>query len=80
MKQVDPRTFQQWWRILPDAGTAVSALRRGEVDLLETAPYDLLSVIEGDRSLALTVADPLGQQAIIRLNHLIPPFDDANQA
>ena len=66
------------WHILPDAGTAVSALRRGEVDLLETAPYDLLPVIEGDQGLTLTVTDPLGQQAVIRLNHLIAPFDDPN--
>jgi peptide/nickel transport system substrate-binding protein len=64
------------WRILPDIAVAVSALRQGEVDLLENAPYDLLGLIEHDPALTLTVTDPLGQQAIIRFNQLCPPFDD----
>lgn len=64
------------WITMPDVGVAVSALRRGEVDLLETAPYDLLGVLEKDPDLALTVIDPLGQQGVVRFNQLVPPFDD----
>ncbi len=64
------------WMIMPDAAVGISALKRGEVDVLENAPYDLLSLIEKDPNIALTVADPLGQQGIVRFNHLIPPFND----
>lgn len=64
------------WIIMPDPAVAVSALRRGEVDVLENAPYDLISLIERDPGVMLSVTDPLGQQGIVRFNHLIPPFND----
>jgi peptide/nickel transport system substrate-binding protein len=64
------------WVTMPDLGVAVSALRRGEVDLLETAPYDLMGILEKEPDVALSVVDPLGQQAVVRFNQLVPPFDD----
>jgi peptide/nickel transport system substrate-binding protein len=67
---------------MPDAGMAVNALVKGEVDLLESPSNDLVPVLE--RSPGITVApnDPLGYQLFMVMNHLQPPFDnrEARQA
>jgi len=65
------------WHILPDPATAVAALTRGEVDVLENTPYDLLPVLQRNRAVRLTVTDPLGQQGMLRFNSLAPPFNDS---
>ncbi|WP_395710288.1 ABC transporter substrate-binding protein [Reyranella sp.] len=66
---------------LPDAQTQVSALIRGEVDYLERVPADLLPLFDsqsgGKASAAKAeVVSKLGFQAIMRMNHLQPPFDN----
>lgn len=61
---------------LPDAQTQVSALLRGEVDYLERVPADLLPLFDAKSGAHAEVVGDLGFQAIMRMNHLQPPFDD----
>lgn len=60
---------------LPDAQTQVSALIRGEVDYLERVPADLLPLIDAKSGAKAEVVSKFGFQAIMRMNHLQPPFD-----
>jgi peptide/nickel transport system substrate-binding protein len=64
------------WIIIPDAQTAVNALIRGEVDTLEAPPIDLLPLLRKSPDVTITVHDRLGNQAMLRMNHLYPPFDN----
>jgi peptide/nickel transport system substrate-binding protein len=61
---------------LPDAQTQVSALIRGEVDYLERVPADLLSLLDAKSRAKAEVVSKFGFQAIMRMNHLQPPFDN----
>ena len=71
-----PRVDVVEWHILPDPATAVAALTRGEVDVLENTPYDLLPVLQRNRQVRLSLTDPLGQQGMLRFNSRVPPFDN----
>ncbi len=64
------------WRWIPDAATAGAALQRGEVDWWENPTQDLIPLLKRDRNLTIEIPDPTGQIACMRLNHLIPPFDN----
>jgi peptide/nickel transport system substrate-binding protein len=61
---------------LPDAQTQVSALIRGEVDYLERVPADLLPLLDAKSGAKAEVVSKFGFQAILRMNHLQPPFDN----
>src|ERR1700716_960878 len=61
---------------LPDAQTQVSALIRGEVDYLERMPADLLPLLDAKSGAKAEVVSKFGFQAIMRMNHLQPPFDN----
>jgi peptide/nickel transport system substrate-binding protein len=65
------------WISMPDHQTSVNALIAGEVDFLETPPHDLLPLLtpESD-TIALVNTNPLGNQYMLRLNHLHPPFNN----
>ena len=63
------------WHILPDPATAAAALQSGEVDWLEVAPPDLIPLLRRRRELAVTVTEE-ASLALMRLNHLHPPFDN----
>lgn len=65
------------WITMPEAGTAVAALRNGEVDWWEAPPPDLLPLLRRDRGLVTTVKDGIGMMPILRFNCLQPPFDNA---
>jgi peptide/nickel transport system substrate-binding protein len=64
------------WHTIPDAATAAAALQRGEVDWWEWPTADLLPLLGRDANLAVPVKDKLGNVAIMRMNHLHPPFDN----
>lgn len=64
------------WHVMPDAATAVAALRQGEVDWIEQTSADLLPVLRRDAGIATAVKDPEGSIGFIRFNHLQPPFDN----
>lgn len=65
------------WHIIPDASTAAAALRVGEVDIVEMVGADFLPMLRADRNVALQ-ARTMPNFAIMRFNHLQPPF--SNQA
>jgi len=64
------------WQIVPDAATASAALQNGEVDWWESPISDLIPLLRKNPSVAVDIADPLGNIGSFRMNHLHPPFDD----
>ncbi len=64
------------WHTIPDAATAVAALQKGEMDWVELPSPDHLPSLKRAANVALDVLDPAGSYRYIRLNHLVPPFDD----
>jgi peptide/nickel transport system substrate-binding protein len=64
------------WVSMPDAGTAVSALRTGEIDFIEQPAPDLIPTLERDRNIRLMAINPAGFMIWLRINHLHPPFND----
>src|SRR5882757_4147499 len=61
---------------MPDSQTQVSALIRGEVDYLERVPAELLPLLDAKSGAKAEVVSKFGFQAIMRMNHLQPPFDN----
>ena len=61
---------------LPDPQTQVSALIAGELDYLERVPADLMPLFDAKSGARAEVVGALGFQAVMRMNHLQPPFDN----
>jgi peptide/nickel transport system substrate-binding protein len=64
------------WIVMPDPATASAALQNGEIDWWETPIADLVPLLRKNRNIAVDIADPFGNTALLRLNHLHPPFND----
>jgi peptide/nickel transport system substrate-binding protein len=64
------------WHFQPDPAQAAAGLQNGEVDWWETPLPDLLPVLRRSRDIAVEVVNPAGALAMIRFNHLHPPFDN----
>jgi peptide/nickel transport system substrate-binding protein len=64
------------WSIIPDSATAAGALQNGEIDWWEQPLTDLLPSLTRDRAITLQIANPQGNESLMRLNQLQPPFDD----
>ncbi len=64
------------WHVIPDAATAAAALANGEMDWWERPHPDLLASLGKNPGVAVPGADPGGRLAIMRMNHLQPPFND----
>jgi peptide/nickel transport system substrate-binding protein len=65
------------WHVMPDQGTAASALQAGEVDWWENPTADLLPLLRRNRQVVVEQLEQLGNIGIIRMNHLHPPFNNA---
>jgi peptide/nickel transport system substrate-binding protein len=63
------------WIYIPDQATAMAALQRGEVDVLDKPDFDLAKVMEKDPSIRVEKI-PLTFQGYMALNNLWPPFDN----
>jgi peptide/nickel transport system substrate-binding protein len=63
------------WTTMPDQGTALVAMQKGEQDWWEYAAQDLLPVVRRDPNLRSGVLEKLGNYAFVRFNHLQPPFN-----
>jgi peptide/nickel transport system substrate-binding protein len=63
------------WLYIPDPQTAMNALINGEVDYYETPPPDLVPILQQSEGVVVETLDPLGNQGMLRMNHLHPPFD-----
>jgi peptide/nickel transport system substrate-binding protein len=66
------------WIVMPDPATASAALQNGEVDWWEYPIADLVPLLRKNRNLMVDIADPLGNVAALRINHLHPPFNDVH--
>jgi peptide/nickel transport system substrate-binding protein len=64
------------WHIIPDANTAISALRKGEVDIVESIPLAYAKVLKQDANITVAVFNKVGLQAYLRFNNIQPPFDN----
>ncbi len=64
------------WVAMPDAMTAVNALRNGEIDLIEQVALDLLPLVEGEPDITLSTSVIRGGQSEGRFNFTQPPFND----
>ncbi len=64
------------WLSIPDPQTAVNALQSGEIDFMEVAPFDMISILSSDKTLTVREINKLGNQTIARMNFLYPPFDN----
>jgi peptide/nickel transport system substrate-binding protein len=62
------------WLSLPDMQTAVNALKKGEIDLIETMNADTISLLKGAQGVEIQrLASTNGPT--LRFNWLQPPFD-----
>ena len=64
------------WHIIPDAATASAALQSGEIDWYEQPPPELQVLLKRGRTIMVEPIDSLNNPAILRFNHLHPPFND----
>ena len=64
------------WKVIPDAATAAAALQNGEVDWYEQVHADLIPVLRKNPNIAIGSANPTGFNAVLRFNHLNPPFNN----
>ena len=64
------------WITMADAQTAVNALQSGDIDFMETTPFDLVGVLAANKDLTVKVLSELGFQTVGRMNFLYPPFDN----
>jgi peptide/nickel transport system substrate-binding protein len=61
---------------VPDPQTQVNALIKGEIDFIETLTTDLRPLVVNSKTTHTVDGNPFGVQALMRMNHLQPPFDD----
>ena len=64
------------WHVIPDQATAAAAMQNGEMDWWENPSADLLPLLRRSRDLRIEIPDPTGIIGCMRLNQLIPPFDN----
>ena len=64
------------WRSMPDPSTATSALIAGEAEWMEYAYHDQLALLRRARGVTVRVLDRTGFVAMMRMNHLQPPFNN----
>jgi peptide/nickel transport system substrate-binding protein len=62
------------WHVQPDPATKAAAMQAGEMDWWENPTADLLPVLRKAKIQTL-ITDPTGTPALLRPNHLFPPFD-----
>src|SRR5450830_254566 len=62
------------WVILPDANSAMAALKNGEVDMIELVPPDYINTLRTDPNIKIGVTGP--SQASLIVNTLQPPFNN----
>ena len=66
----------EWNLALRDAQAQLSALQKGEVDIIEALGFDQYEAAKKDTSIQLPKYANLGLQYMARFNHLHKPFDN----
>ena len=64
------------WQIITDAATASAALQQGEIQWFEQPPPELQALLRRNAGVKIERIDERPNVAILRLNHLHPPFDN----
>ncbi len=64
------------WHTIPDAATAAAALQNGEVDWWEQPTSDLLPLLRRNAQIRTEIIDRAGNIGFLRVNSLLPPFDN----
>ncbi len=64
------------WRYLPDPSTLTQALMKGEIDLIDPPPADLIPLLRANRDITVEVLNNAGVIGTIRPNSLVPPFNN----
>lgn len=64
------------WKVIRDPQTAMNALSKGEIDVIEIPSHDLLPLMEKDPNIKLVDLNPFGNQYTFRFNTLHKPFDN----
>jgi peptide/nickel transport system substrate-binding protein len=62
--------------IIPEPSTAYAAIRQGEVDFLDAPVLDLLPTVARDPNIVVGEVWPIETYAVLRFNHLYPPFNN----
>jgi peptide/nickel transport system substrate-binding protein len=62
------------WLYLPDANSAISALQKGEVDLIEQLPPDYITPLRADANIKVQASG--SWQGWMVMNQLHPPFNN----
>jgi peptide/nickel transport system substrate-binding protein len=63
------------WKYLPDPSTVTQALMKGEVDLIDPPPGDLIPLLRANKAVTVEILNTAGVIGTIRPNSLIPPFN-----
>jgi peptide/nickel transport system substrate-binding protein len=63
--------------VIPDASTAFAALKSGEMDWWQEPALDLVPPMRKEPGIQVVELDPTGAPAMLRFNHLHPPFNNA---
>ncbi|HEV8645546.1 MAG TPA: ABC transporter substrate-binding protein [Burkholderiales bacterium] len=64
------------WVIIKDPQTQANALLNGEIDAIEAPAHELYPSLRGSPDVHIVETNPRGFQAMLRFNHLQPPFDN----
>ncbi len=64
------------WMAIPDQQTAMNALLKGEIDMIESPQHDLFKVMSADPNVKLVNLNKWGNQYVFRFNQLFKPFDN----
>ncbi|WP_390349258.1 ABC transporter substrate-binding protein [Variovorax boronicumulans] len=62
------------WLYLPDANSAIAALKRGEVDIIEQVPPDYIAPLRTDSNVKVGAFGTY--QGLLAMNQAQPPFDN----
>ncbi len=71
-----PKVDRVEWLIIPDQQTALDALKKGELDIDEDIPTDLIPLAKTGSGAKVSRMDDIGVAQQIRLNSIQPPFDN----
>ncbi|CAN7681603.1 ABC transporter substrate-binding protein [Caballeronia sp. LjRoot34] len=64
------------WIAMPDSMTGVNALTSGEIDYMQTVPFEMVPMLEGNNAVKVENLSPENTQTVMRFNFLNPPFDN----
>ena len=64
------------WLIIKDPQTQANALAAGEIDLIEFPAHEMYAGFKGNPDIQLFETNPAGFSAMLRFNHVQPPFDN----